>query len=144
MNTPQQTYDTLLVVGWKKEWNFWKLVKECGDRGIDIMEVDRRAFQSQYKNNIPVRAAIHQTCRLMDDHLWRCKNFKDFLTVRDNLWLGAYTFKGDPCMISGDDQKKYKALLDKTYADIDMKHSIIEGSHKMGGCNVTKRNGRKK
>lgn len=144
MTTPQETYDTLLVVGWKKEWNFSKLASECLARGVDVMGVNRRAFQSVYNNGTPVRAAVHQTCPLMDDHLWRCKNFKDFLTVRDNLWKGAYTFKGGVGMIDKSDKKKHKRVLDKISADIDMQKSIMEGSHKLGGCNTTKRNGRKK
>ena len=138
--TPQQTYDTLLVVGWKKEWLFNRLAGELFARGIDPMTVDRRAFQDQYRGRIPVRAAIHQTCPLMSDHLWRCKNFKDFLTVRDNLWAGMYTFRGDTNMISNSDRKKDKRARIKMGADIDMQESVMNGSRKLGGCAASRHN----
>ena len=138
-NINQFQYDTILIAGWRKDWSYWHVEKECESRGIDIKDIDRRAFDNNFRGNIPVKAAIAQTCDEMSKNLWSCKKDSDFIIVRNLLNRGKYKFSGKILMISKKERQSYAALKNKNKAALITMAYEIEGSKKVGGSSRSKR-----
>lgn len=135
----QFQYDTILIAGWRKDWKFKDVKKECESRGIDIEQINKRAFNDGYLSNIPVRAAVAQTCSELSKNLWSCKKDSDFVLIRNLLNRGKYNFKGRTSMISKEDNRQHKINQCKVLSSITTMVYEIEGSKKIGGSGRSKR-----
>ena len=138
----QFNYDTLLVHGWRKEWRFGQILAECHAIGIDIHDIDRRAFREEYSGKVYVRVAVHASCEKLSNILWRCKNMDDFRMVRNDINRGVYKFKGRACMIENKERRHKNA--DEALAGMDriIIGSIKTGSGKLGGMSRGKHHGK--